>query len=730
MSFQVLLHAHYYGLCLVIRDQLSSSSKCIIGTIPSTWGSSEASPQLLILEISDSLLSGTLPASWPSSLQSLHLSYNRLNGTLPAQYGTMLHLKSLELLENLLNGPLPAEWGYPSTFPQLFDLELSINNLTGFLPSSWGSQAAFQNLKLLFMDVNNITGTLPESWASDGAFPELQGLSMRNGALQGTIPASWTASSAFLDLQLLDLGYNFLQGPLPGFDNPNLLVIELDGCPLNSTVAALWNSTAPLQLISVANASLFGSLPDLPKALKGTRVLDLGSNHLTGTLPLSWLAVGGLLSHVSDLNVGQLWTRSTDTTDWRQQLCLQKSLYDNDTTGQQLSLLPGFRQNLSDIEDNRQADQSYNDATSSWEAFLESGSFISLAGESLALSDGSANQLVSVRDICSNHNSHVVLLVVWLVFGVCCLLVLAVYMCVLVYTSRRGPIKLGPKSRLLSVQAAAASLYDAFAGLSGLAFYYYDLITSIIVLRQVWGLWPGDILLTIFMFHFTTTGAVVAFHALYRLVQLWYDASQTNCCFHGCILALAVVSSPLMIPVVLLLDTFAFVAQIFKAVKFIVRLPGMHWLDQGYVAVFRLHHFVRPRKFLGLGWVDLESYDHMHNFVAAVFQSLPTVILYSVPFSTGNKPTHGIFLSTGLFVTAVVASCLAMLRVLIVTLWQSFRANISVFQHVAILIAGKTLSKQEEVKSSAQLSHVDLLVQKYLMSGSAPLGDTGHTLST
>ncbi len=89
---------------------------------------------------------------------------------------------------------------------------------------------------------------------------------------------------------------------------------------------------------------------------------------------------------------------------------------------------------------------------------------------------------------------------------------------------------------------------------------------------------------------------------------------------------MSLASGPFMIVVVLLLDTFAFIRQFFKALRYIVRLPGLKWLDSGYVVAFRLHHRIRPVDVLGLNWVDLESYDSMHNFVAAVFHSLPTVI--------------------------------------------------------------------------------------------------------
>ena len=102
------------------------------------------------------------------------------------------------------------------------------------------------------------------------------------------------------------------------------------------------------------------------------------------------------------------------------------------------------------------------------------------------------------------------------------------------YICRHAPLHLAQRISsswpkvVQRTKAFVSSFYEAFAGLAGLAFYYYDLITSIIVLRQVWGLWPSKVLLAIFLVHFATTGVIVAFHALYRLIKLRYDVSQSG----------------------------------------------------------------------------------------------------------------------------------------------------------------------------------------------------------
>ena len=69
--------------------------------------------------------------------------------------------------------------------------------------------------------------------------------------------------------------------------------------------------------------------------------------------------------------------------------------------------------------------------------------------------------------------------------------------------------------------------YKTCSGLGGLAFYYYDLISSIVVLAQIWGSWPAGILIAILFVHFAITGAIVAFHAVHKFLAIFcFPAEQ------------------------------------------------------------------------------------------------------------------------------------------------------------------------------------------------------------
>lgn len=707
-----------HGLAPTLHD---SVLWLITGTVPMTWGQADAFPALQYLDMQSCQLTGPLPSAWPSSLQHLDVSFNSLHGSLPAELSSMPQLQELILSVNALTGVLPAEWGQSTAFPQLFDLQVAATNISGSLPASWGGEGAFQSLQVLYLNNNSrLIGSLPDSWAASGAFPELQTLNLASSPFTGTIPASWPWKDAFPQLQVLNLDNTYLRGSLPSFLNPNLKVISMYNCYFNSTLDMFWNSSAPLQVVSLAINFLSGSLPAVTGALSQLTFLDLSINQLTGTVPLSWLQAGNIVSHITVLNLGSVWDASQAQTNWRQQLCLNRELYDTDVTGRQAALVPSLLSNLSGFT---QYTEDTNALFADFSGLLQTNDAIDLLSLGM-LVGGTSNQLVSVSSICANNGSWKVLLIVWLVFGACCLLVLAVYGGAQKLHGKHASLPASLWPCIMPMQAMLSVICEAFWGLGGLAFYYYDLVTSLIVLAQVWGTWPGALLAAIFFVHFTITGVAVAFHGLNRLVHLSKDEVWSP----GRYTIIAVTSlaaGPVMIPVVLVLDTCAFVAQVLQCIRVFARLSSFQWLRPGYIVAFKVHRCLHALNYMGMSWVDLENYEGMHNLIAACLQSLPTVILNSVVFCLGNKPNHGIFLSTGLFVTAIVASCLAILKCLVVILWQASRGNTNPFRHFAALVFGKTLAGHHtEAPGTVPLSsrRIEMLIQQYHSSFSPPLG--------
>lgn len=185
-------------------------------------------------------------------------------------------------------------------------------------------------------------------------------------------------------------------------------------------------------------------------------------------MPLSWLREGNVLSHVSYLDVAGAWPRSINQNNWRQQLCLNEDLYNADVTGQQLAVLPALQQRLLDeinainIDPNQWLQSGTDQAILTLQSALDTASNVYID-----------NQLTSVTDICANHNANRVLLIVWLVFGGCCLFVTGVYLAARWHTKRHGSMQFGALSSLVPapVWAVMYGMYDICQGLGGLAFY-------------------------------------------------------------------------------------------------------------------------------------------------------------------------------------------------------------------------------------------------------------------
>ena len=87
------------------------------------------------LDLADNLLNGSIPAELGSlsNLTVLRLDRNELSGSIPAELGGLSNLTKLVLHNNQLSGSIPVELGNLSN---LTDLELDHNELSGPLPQN------------------------------------------------------------------------------------------------------------------------------------------------------------------------------------------------------------------------------------------------------------------------------------------------------------------------------------------------------------------------------------------------------------------------------------------------------------------------------------------------------------------------------------------------------------------------------------------------------------------
>ena len=101
------------------------------------------------------------------------------------------------------------------------------------------------------------------------------------------------------------------------------------------------------------------------------------------------------------------------------------------------------------------------------------------------------------------------------------------------------------------------------------------------------------------------------------------------------------------------------------------------------------------------------------------------MVLNSVLFSLGNKPSHGIFLSTGLFVAAIIASYLAMLKCLVMLLWQAHKQGINPVSYALHLLAGNMLGDEAPTAAlGVKVQEVQMLTPQPSSSVLLPVGRT------
>ncbi|KAJ6996671.1 inactive receptor kinase [Populus alba x Populus x berolinensis] len=194
------------------------------------------------LNLRNNSLKGNLPQLWDiSTLSSVDLSLNQLNGPIPGSFFTSLTLTNLNLSGNQFSGPIPVQGSgagellvLPS-YPLMESLDVSQNSLSGPLPSGIGN---FANLKSLNLSGNNLTGQLPVELSK---LTYLQYLDLSANNFQGKIPDKLPSSLIGLNMSDNDLSGNIPQNLRNKFDitsflpgNPSLIIPKAGGQSPNS----------------------------------------------------------------------------------------------------------------------------------------------------------------------------------------------------------------------------------------------------------------------------------------------------------------------------------------------------------------------------------------------------------------------------------------------------------------------------------------------------------------
>ncbi|XP_076892004.1 receptor-like protein EIX2 [Bidens hawaiensis] len=242
------------------------------------------SNKLRYLDLSKNMLDGK-SLGYLCSLTNLEFSYNsavvNLSDLLNNWSGcTSVALQTLEALYSRFTG-VPSEAHMPN-LSNVYYIDLSSCNLGPLFPK-WIQ--SLKNLTRLNIANNNISDTIPTEfwniWPSQLVYLNLSANNIR-GEVRDLV-----SNFSPNDYSVIDLSYNNFYGHIPKV--PSILAsLDLSRNKFHGGISFLCHiSVEFLRYLDLSHNSFTGKLPDCLWHFKELKVLNLGSNNLSGRLPAS-----------------------------------------------------------------------------------------------------------------------------------------------------------------------------------------------------------------------------------------------------------------------------------------------------------------------------------------------------------------------------------------------------------------------------------------------------------
>ncbi|XP_056172660.1 receptor-like protein 7 [Syzygium oleosum] len=251
------------------------SGNSLTGPIDSTqW---ESLSSLLSLDLRLNLLEGNIPSSLFThpSIQELQLFKNRFSGQLKGFFNAPSQmLESLDLSNNNIGGELPASiWELRG----LNDLSLSSNNFSGSFHINLVQQ--LRNLSYLDLSYNRFSIDATNTASQPSSFPDLVNLNLASCQLT-TLPQFLANRSK---LEYLDLSHNYIRGKIPQWiwTPEELLYLNLSSNFFEDLETPLGNLTLRLDFVDLHSNMLRGNMLPLPSF---AFFLDFSSNNITSVI--------------------------------------------------------------------------------------------------------------------------------------------------------------------------------------------------------------------------------------------------------------------------------------------------------------------------------------------------------------------------------------------------------------------------------------------------------------
>ncbi|KAE8811902.1 putative leucine rich-repeat receptor-like protein [Hordeum vulgare] len=237
---------------------------------------------LVTLDLGGNGISGSVSESISAlkRLEELHLDRNNMSGELPSAPSNCMHLITIDLKGNNFSGEL-TKVNF-SNLPNLKKLDLLHNSFMGSVPESIYSCSKLTALRL---SANRFHGQLSEKI---GNLKSLSFLSLVNLSLTN-ITRTLQILKSSRSLTTLFIGRNFRHETMPDYDSidgfQNLQVLSVFDCSLSGTIPG-WLSKLPnLRMLLLHNNQLNGRIPDWISSLSFLFYLDISNNSFTGEIP-------------------------------------------------------------------------------------------------------------------------------------------------------------------------------------------------------------------------------------------------------------------------------------------------------------------------------------------------------------------------------------------------------------------------------------------------------------